>query len=116
MLTKRVSFKRAVRKAIEIGVVNLINEGAEKGLWEFKEKPVEVVPEIKDYTDITVDIGEEKVEKTYEDFLEEKEKAKEARKKKIQEELLKEIEEEEKSDEVDNDSTTEPSATTDISE
>ena len=31
-------------------------------------------------------------------------------------ELLKEIEEEEKSDEVDNDSTTEPSATTDISE
>ena len=106
----------AVRKAIEKGVVNLINEGAEKGLWEFKEKPVEVVPEIKDYTDITVDIGEEKVEKTYEDFLEEKEKAKEARKKKIQEELLKEIEEEEKSDEVDNDSTTEPSATTDISE
>ena len=77
--------------------------------------PVEVVPEIKDYTDITVDIGEEKVEKTYEDFLEEKEKAKEARKKKIQDELLKEIEEEEKSDEVDNDSTTEPSATTDIS-
>ena len=106
----------AVRKAIEKGVVNLIDEGAEKGLWEFKEKPVEVVPEIKDYTDITVDIGEEKVEKTYEDFLEEKEKAKEARKKKIQEELLKEIEEEEKSDEVDNDSTTEPSATTDISE
>jgi len=52
------------------------------------------VPEIKDYvedghaldnydgekTPITVEIGEEKVEKTYEDFLKQKEEEKEARK------------------------------------
>ena len=63
----------AVRKAIEAGVVSLINEGAEKDLWEFDVKEVNV-PEIKDYvdTDIRVDIGEEKVEKTYEMYLEEK--------------------------------------------
>ena len=63
----------AVRKAIEAGVVSLINEGAEKDLWEFDVKEVKV-PEIKDYvdTDIRVDIGEEKVEKTYEMYLEEK--------------------------------------------
>ena len=81
----------AVRKAIEKGVVDLINQGAEKGLWEID---VPVVPEIKDYvedghaldnydgepTPITVDIGEEKVEKTYEDFLKQKEEEKEARK------------------------------------
>ena len=84
----------AVRKAIEKGVVDLINEGAGKGLWEI-DVPVEPeVPEIKDYvedghaldnydgepTPITVDIGEEKVEKTYEDFLKQKEEEKEARK------------------------------------
>jgi|ETNmetMinimDraft_21_1059911.scaffolds.fasta_scaffold00288_13 curli production assembly/transport component CsgG len=81
----------AVRKAIEKGVVDLINEGAKKGLWEID---VPVVPEIKDYvedghaldnydgekTPITVEIGEEKVEKTYEDFLKQKEEEKEARK------------------------------------
>ena len=85
----------AVRKAIEKGVVDLINQGAEKGLWEID---VPVVPEIKDYvedghaldnydgeaTKITVEIGEEKVEKTYEDFLKEKEAQKEERKKMIQ--------------------------------
>ena len=73
----------AVRKAIEKGVVNLINIGAEKGLWEF-DIPVIETPEIKDYIDNTngvelgspsvhIDIGEEKVEKTYEDYLKEKE-------------------------------------------
>ena len=107
----------AVRKAIEKGVVNLINEGAEKGLWEFKEKPVEVVPEIKDYTDITVDIGEEKVEKTYEDYLAEKEKAKEERKKKIQAEIQAEkewdnLETEENADEKDNDGDSDSSSDT----
>tara|TARA_B100000902_G_scaffold394952_1_gene452414 strand:- start:143 stop:1270 length:1128 start_codon:yes stop_codon:yes gene_type:complete len=81
----------AVRKAIEKGVVDLINTGAKKGLWEIDET---IVPEIKDYvedghaldnydgekTPITVEIGEEKVEKTYEDFLKQKEEEKEARK------------------------------------
>ena len=68
----------AVRKAIEAGVVSLINEGAEKDLWEFDVEEVKV-PEIKDYvdTDIRVDIGEEKVEKTYEMYLEEKKAKKE---------------------------------------
>ncbi len=66
----------AVRKAIEKGVVDLINQGAEKGLWEFE--PIVEVPEIKDYLDetgtsqIKVDIGEVKPEKTYEDFKKEK--------------------------------------------
>ena len=66
----------AVRKAIEKGVVDLINQGAEKGLWEFE--PIAEVPEIKDYldetgtSDIKVDMGEVKPEKTYEDFKKEK--------------------------------------------
>jgi len=66
----------AVRKAIEKGVVDLINQGAEKGLWEFE--PIVEVPEIKDYLDetgtseIKVDMGEVKPEKTYEDFKKEK--------------------------------------------
>ena len=84
----------AVRKAIEKGVVDVINEGAKKGLWEIDVPVVPEVPEIKDYvedghaldnydgeaTPITVEIGEEKVEKTYEDFLKQKEEEKEARK------------------------------------
>ena len=62
----------AVRKAIEAGVVSLINDGAEKDLWEFDIAEVKV-PAIKDYVDdIRVNIGEEKVEKTYEMYLEEK--------------------------------------------
>ena len=63
----------AVRKAIEKGVVDLINQGAEKDLWQFDVKEVSI-PEIKDYVgpDVRVDIGEEKVEKTYEMYLEEK--------------------------------------------
>ena len=98
----------AVRKAIEKGVVDVINLGVEKGLWEFEPVKEVEVPVIKDYvdTDIIVDIGEEKVEKTYEDYLAEKEKQKEERKKKLQEEnkLKEELKLEENADETDNDS------------
>ena len=97
----------AVRKAIEKGVVDVINLGVERGLWEFEPIKEVEVPEIKDYveTDITVDIGEEKVEKTYEDYLAEKEKAKEERKQQIKEEakLKEELKQEENADETDND-------------
>ena len=94
----------------------LINLGVDKGLWEFEPIKEVEVPEIKDYveTDITIDIGEEKVEKTYEDFLAEKEKAKEERKKQIQEEikLKEEIKQEENADETDNDSDSDSSGDT----
>ena len=105
----------AVRKAIEKGVVDVINLGFDKGLWEFDIKEV-TIPEISDYvdTDISVDIGEEKVEKTYEDYLAEKEKAKEERKKQIQEEikLKEELKQEENADETDNDSYSDSSSDT----
>ena len=71
----------AVRKAIEKGVVDVINLGAERGLWEFSEpeivptKDLKVVPD-----DITVDMGEVKPEKTYEDFKKEKKAKKELKK------------------------------------
>jgi curli production assembly/transport component CsgG len=85
----------AVRKAIEKGVVDLINQGAEKGLWEISiPEPVVIKEEKKEEVDkageeviktpIKVDVGKEKVEKTYEEFLEEKEAQKEERKKMIQ--------------------------------
>lgn len=93
----------ALRKAIEKGVVEVIQEGVKKDLWAF-EKPIEIViPEIKDYIDPIIDMKEvtehnnkevkpfkttnrhsdvvfsddgtdmgEKVEKTYETYLEEK--------------------------------------------
>ena len=86
----------ALRKAIEKGVVEVIQEGVKKDLWAF-EKPIEIViPEIKDYiddgtndvetievettnrhsdvvfSDDGTDMGE-KVEKTYEEYLKEKE-------------------------------------------
>jgi curli production assembly/transport component CsgG len=104
----------AVRKAIEKGVVDLINAGADKGLWEFDVLPEIVVVPMKDLkvvTDdikvkaedvpITVHIGDEKIEKTYEDYLLQKELLKEERKKKLQEELNKEKEEEKAWEEVD---------------
>ena len=82
----------AVRKAIEAGVVSLINDGAEKDLWEFDVAKVKV-PAIKDYVDdIRVNIGEEKVEKTYEMYLEEK-KAKKSNE--VADEKLKDAAEEE---------------------
>ena len=108
----------AVRKAIEKGVVDVINAGVKKGLWEFEPVKEAIVPEIIDYvdteTDISVDIGEEKVEKTYEDYLAEKEKAKEERKKQIQEEikLKEELKQEENADETDNDSDSDSSGDT----
>ena len=97
----------AVRKAIEKGVVDLINEGAQKKLWEFAlpeiviepTKDLKVIPD-----DITIDIGEEKVEKTYEDYLLQKEAEKEARKKKIQIELEEKKKEEKEWEEVDEES------------
>ena len=93
----------ALRKAIEKGVVEVIQEGVKKDLWAF-EKPIEIViPEIKDYIDPILDMKNdieidkvevkevettnrhsdvvfsddgtdmgEKVEKTYETYLEEK--------------------------------------------
>ena len=104
----------AVRKAIEKGVVDVINLGVERGLWEFEPIKEVEVPEIKDYveTDITIDIGEEKVEKTYEDFLAEKEKQKEERKQQIKEEakLKEELKQEENADETDNDSDSDSSS------
>ena len=100
----------AIRKAIEKGVVELINQGAEKDLWEFDPIKEVEVPEIKDYVDpvLNIEVGEEKVEKTYEDYLAEKEKQKEDRKKKIQEELK----QEENADETDNDSDSDSSGDT----
>ena len=84
----------ALRKAIEKGVVDLIHSGIAKDLWAFDIEEVSV-PEIKDYIDTTndveinpnrhsdivfeddgVDMGE-KVEKTYETYLEEKKLKKE---------------------------------------
>ena len=108
----------AIRKAIEKGVVELINQGAEKDLWEFE--PIKEV-EIKDYVDpvLNIEIGEEKVEKTYEDYLAEKEKQKENRKKEIQEKIQTEKEwneidkeTEENADETDNDSDSDSSGDT----
>jgi len=104
----------AVRKAIEKGVVDVINLGVDKGLWEFEPIKEVEVPEIKDYvdTDITVDIGEEKVEKTYQDYIDEKERAKEERKQQIKEEakLKEELKQEENADETDNDSDSDSSS------
>ena len=81
----------AVRKAIEKGIVELIKEGDAKGLWEI-EKPViveesdaEVITEEK--VEVVIEQQEPNVEKTYEDYLLEKENQKEERKKKIQDEL-----------------------------
>mgnify|MGYP001431716733 CR=1 FL=1 len=113
----------AVRKAIEKGVVDLINQGAEKGLWEFEKIKEVEVPEIKDYigddgtnkveNGIHVDMGEVKPEKTYEDYLEEKklkkdnELADEKLKKEAAEEEWNQLDtetEKENADEKDNDS------------
>ena len=111
----------AIRKAIEKGVVDIINLGVDKGLWEFEPVKEVEVPEIKDYvdTDIVVGLGEEGVEKTYEDYLIEKERAKEERKKKIQAEIEAEKEwneldkqTEENADEKDNDGDSDSSSDT----
>ena len=91
--------------------MDVINLGVDKGLWEFDIKEI-TIPEIKDYVDpvLNIEIGEEKVEKTYEDYLAEKERAKEERKKEIQKEL-KETEKE-NADEKDNDGDSDSSSDT----
>ena len=86
----------ALRKAIEKGVIEIILEGVDKGLWQLSQEDVIVVPDIEDYiphADMSVDdktiesvhldIINEKKEKTYEQYQEEK-----ALKKEIEEEAL----------------------------
>ena len=83
----------ALRKAIEKGVIEIILEGVDKGLWQLSQEDVVVVPDIEDYMPIEVsdekiesvhlDIINEKKEKTYEQYQEEK-----ALKKEIEEEAL----------------------------
>ena len=83
----------AIRKAIEQGVVEIILEGVDKGLWQLSQEDVVVVPDIEDYMPIEVsdekiesvhlDIINEKKEKTYEQYQEEK-----ALKKELQDEAL----------------------------
>ena len=80
-------------KAIEQGVVEIILEGVDKGLWQLSQEDVVVVPDIEDYMPIEVsdekiesvhlDIINEKKEKTYEQYQEEK-----ALKKELQDEAL----------------------------
>ena len=120
----------ALRKAIEKGVVDLIHSGIAKDLWAFDIEEVSV-PEIKDYIDTTndveinpnrhsdivfeddgVDMGE-KVEKTYETYLEEKKLKKELEAETTEkewEEVDKQTEE--NADETDNDSDSDSSGDT----
>ena len=42
--TENESVTYAVRKAIDKVIIDMINRGAEQGLWEFKEVMVEVAP------------------------------------------------------------------------
>ena len=108
-VTRNEPVTYAVRKAIEKAVVDMINAGAEKDLWEF-DIPVIEVPERKipqldsknrgkvvhPQYDISIEIGEEMVEKTYEDYLEEK---------KLKKELeTEQTETEEQDEEINNDS------------
>ena len=117
----------ALRKAIEKGVVDLIHEGILKDLWAFEIEEV-IVPiakptNIEDYMDTTndihIDIGDKKKEKTYEEYVKEKEA-----KNKVLTETEKELEKqstekeweevdkqtEENADETDNDSDSDSSS------
>ena len=71
----------ALRKAIEKGVIEIILEGVDKGLWQLSQEDVIVVPDIADYiphADMSVDdktiesvhldIINEKKEKTFEQY------------------------------------------------
>ena len=116
-VTRNEPVTYAVRKAIEKAVVDMINAGAGKELWEF-DIPVVEVPErkipqldsknrgkvIHPQYDISIEIGEEQVEKTYEDYLEEKKLKKEQDA--ADEEAWNEIETEteEQDEEINNDS------------
>ena len=112
----------ALRKAIEKGVVDLIHSGIAKDLWAFDIEEV-IVPEVKDYIDHPlhdqgvvnrhsdivfeddgVDMGE-KVEKTYETYLDEKKLKKE-----LEEEQIKT---KENADETNNDSDSDSSGVDD---
>ena len=112
----------ALRKAIEKGVVDLIHSGISKDLWAFDIEEV-IVPEVKDYIDHPlhdqgvvnrhsdivfeddgVDMGE-KVEKTYETYLDEKKLKKE-----LEEEQIKT---KENADETNNDSDSDSSGVDD---
>ena len=112
-VTRNEPVTYAVRKAIEKGVVDMINKGAKKNLWEF-DVPVVEAPERKlpmldtgngdelnsikvhPSANINIEIGEEKVEKTYEMYLEEK---------KLKKELeTEQTETEEQDEEINNDS------------
>ena len=80
----------AVRKAIEKGIVELIKEGDEKGLWKISEpvatedldEQVKTKEEVK--IELVVEQQEPAVVKTYEDYLAEKQAAKDERKRLIQ--------------------------------
>jgi len=76
----------AVRKAIEKGVVEIIIEGSNKGLWEISPAPVVKTDEDiqREHEALAVTQSETKKIKTYEDYLAEKEAQKEERKKLIQ--------------------------------
>ena len=120
----------ALRKAIEKGVVDLIHSGIAKDLWAFDIEEV-LVPEIKDYIDTTndveinpnrhsdivfeddgVDMGE-KVEKTYETYLEEKKLKKELEAEATEKEWQEvDKQTEENADETDNDSDSDSSGDT----
>ena len=117
----------ALRKAIEKGVVDLIHEGILKDLWAFEIEevilPIAKPTNIEDYMDTTndihIDIGEKKKEKTYEEYVKEKEA-----KNKVLTETEKELEKqstekeweevdkqtEENADETDNDSDSDSSS------
>ena len=125
----------ALRKAIEKGVVDLIHSGIAKDLWAFEIEevilPIAKPTNIKDYIDTTndveinpnrhsdivfeddgVDMGE-KVEKTYETYLEEKKLKKELEAEATEkewEEVDKQTEE--NADETDNDSDSDSSGDT----
>jgi curli production assembly/transport component CsgG len=125
----------ALRKAIEKGVVDLIHSGIAKDLWAFEIEeiilPIAKPSNIKDYIDTTndveinpnrhsdivfeddgVDMGE-KVEKTYETYLEEKKLKKELEAEATEkewEEVDKQTEE--NADETDNDSDSDSSGDT----
>ena len=125
----------ALRKAIEKGVVDLIHSGIAKDLWAFEIEeiilPIAKPSNIKDYIDTTndveinpnrhsdivfeddgVDMGE-KVEKTYETYLEEK-KLKQELEAEATEKEWEEVDKqtEENADETDNDSDSDSSGDT----
>ena len=79
----------ALRKAIEKGVIEIILEGVDKGLWQLSQEDVIVVPNIVDYIphvdeysdskieSLHLDTINESKEKTYEQYQVEKELKKE---------------------------------------